>query len=205
MLRVMKKNGNPKYIQIRNAILHDIRAGKLPPGSKLPSRENLIEKYSVARATLSKAIVDLVDAGVLTALRKRGTFVANADSRTETALVCNLKDVGYRSQKGVLDDIGSNIFSYILTHAPKHLRLSVIDCNSIKGAGELERYRKIIMLMPLKRELDIARQMCATEICIVNRSVSDFNCVTTDHRSATRDVTELFLDEFGNNCQIFFP
>lgn len=204
MLRVMKKNGNPKYIQIRDAILHDIHAGKLPPGSKLPGREELIETYSVARATMNKAITDLIKAGVLTAERKRGTFVANADSRTETALVCDLKDVSYQSGKNMLDDIGRNIFSYILTHAPKNLRLSVIDSDTIQNSGELERYRKVIMLMPLKKELDIARKLCATEVCVINRSVSGFSCVSTDHRSATRDVTSLFLDEFGSECQIFF-
>jgi len=204
MLRVMKKNGNPKYIQIRDAILHDIRSGKLPPGSKLPRRENLIEKYSVARATMNKAITDLINAGVLTALRKRGTFVANADSRAETALVCDLKDVGYQSGKNMLDDIGRNIFSYILTHAPKHLRLSVIDCDTIQNSEELERYRKVVMLMPLKKELDIARKLCATEVCVINRSVPGFNCVSTDHRSATRDVTGVFLDELGSDCQVFF-
>lgn len=201
----MKRNSNSKYIQIRDAILHDIHTGKLPPGSKLPRRESLIEKYSVARATMSKAISDLVDAGVLTALRKRGTFVANADSRTETALVCNLRDFGYQLGENMLcDDIGKNIFNHILTHAPKHLRLSIIDSNSIKKAAELELYRKVIMLMPLKRELDIARKLCSTEVCVINRSVSGFRCISTDHHAATRDVTELFLDKFGNDCQIFF-
>ena len=201
----MKRNSNSKYIQVRDAILHDIRSGKLPPGTKLPGRESLIKKYSVARATMSKAIVDLVDAGVLKAVRKRGTFVANADSRTETALVCNLRDFGYQTGENMLcDDIGRNVFNYILTHAPKHLRLSVIDCNAVQKAEELELYRKVIMLMPLERELDIARKLCSTEVCVINRSVPGFRCVSTDHHAATRDITELFLDKFGDDCQIFF-
>jgi DNA-binding transcriptional regulator YhcF (GntR family) len=205
MQKIMSKSGNPKYIQIRDHILRDIRAGKLQPGSKLPSREELIEKYAVARATLNKAIDDLTKAGVLRAVRKRGTFVANADARTETALVCNLHELGCRPEKPVLfGDTGRNVFNYILTHAPKHLRLSVVDSNKIREAGELERYRKVLMLMPMKEQLELAQKMRETEVCVINRSVPGFNCVTTDHRAATRDVTEIFLEQFGHDCQIFF-
>ena len=205
MLRTMKKQSNSKYIKIRDAILKDIRSGKFPPGSKLPSREELIEEYSVARATLSKAIADLVGAGVLTALRKRGTFVAKADYRSETALVGDLNELGFYSRASFeRDDIGRSVFSYILTHAPRHLRLSVLDSNKLGSASELERYRKVVMLMPLEKELDMARKLNATEVCIVNRSVSDLNCITTDHRAATRDVTNLFLDKLDGQCQMFF-
>ena len=194
-----------KYIQIRNAILHDIRAGKFPVGSKMPSRENLIKEYSVARATLNKALGNLINAGVLTATRKLGTFVSNADARTETALVCNLDELNSQLAKEVLhDDIKKGIFNYILTHAPKYLNLSVIDNKTIRQPSELERYRKVVMLMPLERELDIARKLYATEVCVINRSLDGFHCVSTNHHAATYNITNLFLDKFKDNCQIFF-
>ena len=194
-----------KHIQIRNAILHDIRAGKFPLGSKMPNREKLIEEYSVARATLNKALGDLISAGVLTAARKRGTFVSNVDARTETALVCRLDELNSQLDNKVLhDDIGRSIFNYILTHTPKNLHLSVIDSKTIGQACELERYRKILMLMPLDQEMDIARKLCATEVCVINRSVPDFYCVSTDHHAATCNITGLFLNKFKDNCQIFF-
>jgi DNA-binding transcriptional regulator YhcF (GntR family)/DNA-binding LacI/PurR family transcriptional regulator len=205
MLKKMKKSSHSKYIDIRDAILRDIRSGKLPPGSKLPSREELIEEYSVARATLNKAISELINSGVLNALRKRGTFVSKADARSETALVANLSRLGiYSGTNPLFDDIGNSIFSYIVTHAPRHLKLSVLDSRELDSAGTLERYRKVIILMPLQEEIDMAKELHSTEACIVNRSVEGINCVTTNHRAATREVTELFLNKLGADNHIIY-
>jgi DNA-binding transcriptional regulator YhcF (GntR family) len=203
--QIMIKNGNPKYIQIRDHILQDIRDGKLRTGSKLPSRDLLIDKYSVARATLNMAINDLTKSGVLNAVRRKGTFVANADSRIETALVCDLSELGCDSQKTILrSNTSRNSFNYILTYAPKNLHLNVIDFKTLQDTGNIERYRKVLMLMPTKEMLGMVKKVSGTELCIINRSIPGSNCVTTDHRAATRDVTNVFLDKFGHDCQMFF-
>ncbi len=203
--QIMTKNGKPKYIQIRDHILQDIRDGKLQVGSKLPRREQLIDKYSVARATLNMALNDLTKSGVLVAQRRHGTFVANTDSRTETAMICDFDEMGCDSPKPILPShVGRNIFNYIMTHAPKNLNLNIVKFRSSQTTGSLERYRKVLLLMPTDDMLEVTEGVNNTEFCVINRSVPGVKCITTNHYEATRDITSFFLDKFDNECQIVY-
>lgn len=48
-----------KYIMIQNAIIEDITNGVYKNGELLPSEYELIEKYSVSRITIRRAIDEL--------------------------------------------------------------------------------------------------------------------------------------------------
>ena len=45
----------PKYQKIINELHAMLRQGVLKPGDKLPSREELVERYGVTRATVNRA------------------------------------------------------------------------------------------------------------------------------------------------------
>jgi DNA-binding LacI/PurR family transcriptional regulator len=64
------------YQQIRNAILDDIRSGKLVPGDPVPSELELARNYGVSRITSKKALDTLQQDGLVIRERGRGTFVA---------------------------------------------------------------------------------------------------------------------------------
>lgn len=61
--------------QVRDDLATDIESGALPRHARLPSESALAEIYGVSRPTIRRAIAALVDAGRLTVVRGRGTFV----------------------------------------------------------------------------------------------------------------------------------
>ncbi|WP_367318758.1 GntR family transcriptional regulator [Streptomyces sp. HUAS ZL42] len=67
----------PLYVQIRREIEAKIRAGDLPPGSRLPTEKDLSTQHGVSRATAQRVLNDLAEAGLAIRRRRHGTFVAD--------------------------------------------------------------------------------------------------------------------------------
>lgn len=66
----------PLYYQISQKIREQISKGELTPGDQLPTEKELQEQFGVSRATVRRAISDLVYAGLLERRRALGTIVA---------------------------------------------------------------------------------------------------------------------------------
>jgi GntR family transcriptional regulator len=67
---------DPLWIQARAALHKRIAAGELETGSRLPPERELCRMLGISRVTLRKALVALVEQGVLRAAHGRGWFVA---------------------------------------------------------------------------------------------------------------------------------
>lgn len=67
---------NPLYAKVEAALAADIAAAVLPSGSQLPPEDRLVERFSVSRTTVRKAIENLVARGLVEIRRGKGTFVA---------------------------------------------------------------------------------------------------------------------------------
>lgn len=65
----------PKHAQLREILRRSIEQ-ELPPGSPIPSERELAERYAVSRLTVRSAIGKLVEEGLLTRARGKGTFTA---------------------------------------------------------------------------------------------------------------------------------
>ncbi|NKQ53676.1 GntR family transcriptional regulator [Amycolatopsis sp. K13G38] len=65
----------PKHAQLREILRRSIER-ELPPGSPIPSERELAERYEVSRLTVRSAIGKLVEEGLLTRARGKGTFTA---------------------------------------------------------------------------------------------------------------------------------
>lgn len=63
------------YEQITDMLRHELTSG-LVTGDQLPTEADLVERFSTSRATVRKAVQQLVDEGVLTRRRGKGTFLA---------------------------------------------------------------------------------------------------------------------------------
>lgn len=64
------------YVQIYSIILEKIESGKWPPGTQIPSEDELCRIYNVSKVTVREAIQELVREGYLTRQQGKGTFVA---------------------------------------------------------------------------------------------------------------------------------
>lgn len=67
----------PLYQQIRDQIAARIAIGALAPGTRLPPTRALADELGAHRNTVVRAFEELVEAGLLTSVVGRGTFVAD--------------------------------------------------------------------------------------------------------------------------------
>jgi GntR family transcriptional regulator, arabinose operon transcriptional repressor len=72
----MARNALPKYLSLKRELLKQIRSSK--SGSRISSEYELVARYSISRATVAKAIGELVNEGYLYREQGRGTFVAES-------------------------------------------------------------------------------------------------------------------------------
>lgn len=71
----------PKYYQIKQDLLDDIRGGRYRPGALIPSEKELMDEYMVSRITVRKALDDLSVDGYVYRIQGKGTFVGNPPTR----------------------------------------------------------------------------------------------------------------------------
>jgi DNA-binding transcriptional regulator YhcF (GntR family) len=69
----------PLFDQLRSQIIDGIRAGRLPPGTRLPTVRELASELSMAVNTVARAYRELESAGILETRGRFGTFVARTD------------------------------------------------------------------------------------------------------------------------------
>ena len=67
----------PKYLAILRALTADIRAGRLPPGVRLPPQRALAKYLNVDLTTVTRAFNEARRAGLIDASAGRGSFVRN--------------------------------------------------------------------------------------------------------------------------------
>ncbi len=65
----------PRYVQLARAVRAAIAQGLLPAGDKLPAERELCRRFSVSRATVRRALVELEEQGCVRAAGTRGWFV----------------------------------------------------------------------------------------------------------------------------------
>jgi len=78
--------GGPLYLQLKRWIEDAIHSGAINPGDALPSERDLAARVDVSRVTVRKAVLQLVQDGVLVQRHGSGTFVAQPTRRVEQSL-----------------------------------------------------------------------------------------------------------------------
>lgn len=70
----MTENGKPKYFTLMEELKEKIISGRIQPGEKLPSENQLTVQYSLSRHTVRKALSLLEQEGYIEACHGKGTF-----------------------------------------------------------------------------------------------------------------------------------
>ena len=70
-----KKSQIALYQQLMTRLKNDIVAGVYPAGGRIPSEQVLCDTYGVSRVTVRKAMLDLVQEGLLRRVQGKGAFV----------------------------------------------------------------------------------------------------------------------------------
>ncbi len=96
----------PKYFSISQDIIKMIKRGKLSPGMRIPSENEIIRKYSVSNTTARKALHELTAGRWVVKIKGKGTFVhAHGVVRSVDRILSftrNMIEAGYTPSTRVL-------------------------------------------------------------------------------------------------------
>ncbi|MFV0495597.1 GntR family transcriptional regulator [Mycobacterium sp.] len=79
VLKVDVSVGKPLFDQLRTGVIDGVRAGSLPPGTRLPTVRDLAGQLGVAANTVARAYRELESAAVVETRGRLGTFISRFD------------------------------------------------------------------------------------------------------------------------------
>ena len=121
----------PKHVQFRKIIERMIVDEELPIGAKLPSEWELSKKYGVSRATVRRALSDLINEGVLFSYRGKGTFVVRPQKLDSKAYSSIQQAIAFLSPSAPYNDyVTSRISAGIEQTAQLNSRYVILTCSN---------------------------------------------------------------------------
>ncbi|MGN6470448.1 MAG: GntR family transcriptional regulator [Rhizobiaceae bacterium] len=101
----------PRYVQLADVMRHRIKRGVWARDEVLPSIDQLMQEFDVARVTVRQAIQLLAGEGLLSPQRGRGTFVTAEPGRTRRLSVQTTLDDLVEMYRGDTPDLSNIIES----------------------------------------------------------------------------------------------
>ncbi|MGQ9372059.1 GntR family transcriptional regulator [Azospirillum sp. ST 5-10] len=135
----------PKYLQIKAALMSDICAGRFPPGSCLPSENDLANSFQASRVTVRMALDCLREAELVQSHQGKGYFVRNLKA---------VQDLGRLQGFGeIMAPLGVAARSEVLSAA------TVAAPPEAAAALALERGAPVVKIERLRIAADVAMSM----------------------------------------------
>ncbi|MGH2615356.1 MAG: GntR family transcriptional regulator [Thermomicrobiales bacterium] len=76
-MAIDRRTSTPLYVQLKDAVVSEIRSGDLKPGDRVGSESELERLHGVSRITVRQALKALVQEGALYRVPGKGTYVAS--------------------------------------------------------------------------------------------------------------------------------
>ena len=106
-MQLSREAPNPLYLQLKDTLVAEIKAGRYRAHQRLPSERELSERYKVSRMTARQALLDLARAGLVYTRVGKGTFVAelkiDQQLRTVTGFSQDIRARGSQPSSLVLE------------------------------------------------------------------------------------------------------
>lgn len=193
----------PKYEKVKNQILQDIRSGRYPVGGRIPTREQLIEKYQVTRTTINHALKELVEHGVLVTSKRGGTIVTGRSPVRRLAYFSTLGEQAAVHVIGKEESDRGDLLRPLLSRSAE-LELTFVDIEVLQNSpSAVDRYDFSAISMPSDTIMENLAPY-RDKVIILNRYPDHMNFISTNHRGAVREMTRINLERAGSNAQIFF-
>ena len=195
----------PKYQKIINELHAMLRQGVLKPGDKLPSREELVERYGVTRATVNRAVGELLREGLLKASQRGGTFVSDAPEIEEKAAFIvhiELLMAHLAEWNSALNFY--SMFGRLFQLVPEEKR-QILNVTDVRRSPEILRsYRRILWNNLSREDFERAVQVVGdrSRFLLLNRYYPDCDFVSINHRQAAFDLADAFLANLPENTLV---
>ena len=80
------------YQQIKDHVQRNIADGSWPAGARVPSEQELVQSFAVARMTVNRALRELAEQGVIVRVPGVGSFVAEAKPQSNLLRIANIAE-----------------------------------------------------------------------------------------------------------------
>jgi GntR family transcriptional regulator, N-acetylglucosamine utilization regulator len=132
----------PKYYRIVQDITARIQSGKLRPGMRVPSENEIIQHHRVSNTTARKALREIEQAGWAIRIKGRGTFVQTQNvQRSATRILGftrNMIEAGHQPRTEVLEaDICRKGYSAVVNGRFYHMNGPIFRIKRLRLADEV--------------------------------------------------------------------
>ena len=91
-MTALRSGARPLYSQLKETILDEIARGRLKPGDRLPSHRELGETHQMSHMTVRRAISELTNEGVISAVPGKGIYVAEPKEDADSGALISFHD-----------------------------------------------------------------------------------------------------------------
>lgn len=147
---------HPLYLKLAESILEEISDGRLRPGDKLPTEDELVRAHRVSRVTVRQALGLVRERGLIERFPRRGSFVTGPAS----VFVWNIRSVEDLARAGAETDL--RLLDWRVVSASPHVadqlrlgaRSRVYRLRGIRSRGAIPLY-----YVEVSTPLDIGRRL----------------------------------------------
>ncbi|WP_081792546.1 GntR family transcriptional regulator [Rhodococcus wratislaviensis] len=132
--RVDRDDARPLHVQIFDILHQQISSHALPPGSALPTEDELQQQFGVSRSVVRQALASLADRGLIHRQRGRGSVVAAAP-----VLRRSVQRAGGLSEQAVAQ--GQQLRTHVVSVQPSAPPDAALDELGTGRAWQIERVR----------------------------------------------------------------
>ncbi|WP_258382457.1 GntR family transcriptional regulator [Streptomyces sp. NTH33] len=128
----------PLYQRVFGVLYQRIRQGDYPAGKVLPTEDRLVAEFSVSKATIRKAVDELIARGLVFRRQGKGTFVcADAEEKIGSVFRGSLLDLISGTPRMPVHDVGVEIGA----HFPASVR---VDLGTERATGTVIWNRRTV-------------------------------------------------------------
>ena len=170
-----------QYISISKKIRESVESGKYAPGAPIPTRMELARKFGVARPTIDRCIEFLTANGTLVSRQGSGTYVNTIRTYSRRLALIS----------------SSNIISEFPEISRQITYIPLSKASEKSSAASFLKFDGLLWYRPEESVLDCIQDFKdKLPQVIINRTIEGFNCVSTDHRGAYREITTERISAF---------
>jgi GntR family transcriptional regulator len=74
-ITISRYQSSPLYAQLKQSILNALSDETLKPGDKLPTEEELCDRFGISRPVVRQAYSELISEGIITRVKGKGSFI----------------------------------------------------------------------------------------------------------------------------------
>ena len=185
-----------KTEKLVSMLIANVESGKYPPGSALPSRNQLTSRFGCSRTIVDRAIGELLRMGMVESRKGSGTYVAAPHPPTtirEVRVVSCRDNFRCSEYPCHFELLTEELLGVPVRWMPVGRTIAPVDEFTAPGGA-------VIWQMPFYEDLALLNALRQrVPVLLVNRDFDDFDNIRTDQEKSIRDGLSWLLIESGRD------